>query len=318
MTQDRIFKRSSITKMLVAELIRTTHALPKGEEQYEAQTYLSPTGRTIAKVMVCGTAIEKEDVGKDSSHWRLRISEASGSVQIYAGMYQTEAAAVIAQLEVPCFVSVVGKMNIYEPEDGSHIVSIRPDSLTVIDGKTRDDFILDASLSLIRSVRKTDDETMKRVASIYGEKDDKETYMFVARQAIESLLPDTIPDARGDHRIGQPRTPNYKAGEDKDKESKQNTTSAPPPKHDSKSTKASPSSIQGKTDKLIDSGIQTVQEVVLEILKEKGTVKYEDLPELLKARNINPLMVDWTSAVRRIMDEGMCFEPKIGVLRYSA
>ncbi len=337
MSPDRTFKRSSVsvTKMLTAELTRTTHALPKGQEQYEAQTYLSPTGRTVAKATICGTAIEKEDVGKDSSLWRLRISDASGTVQIYAGMYQSEAAAVIAQLEIPCFVSVVGKLNIYEPEEGSHIVSIRPDSVTVVDGKTGDDFILDAALSLIRSVRKTDDETMKKVAGIYGEKDDKKTYLFVARQAIESLLPDHGA-VYHDNKAGEAITK-------QDKQESKQSQKAPdssPPKLDSKPepAEASPSlssayprksegkadkkkepmqESKGKTSKSIESSIKTVQEVILEILTEKGTVKYEDLPELLKTRGVNPLMVDWTSAVKRLMMEGQCCEPKIGVLRVT-
>lgn len=346
--ETKTFKRAGVTKIPIAELIRTTHALPKGSEQYEAQTYLSPAGRTIAKVMICGTAIEKEDVGKDSSLWRLRVADPSGTVQVYAGIYQTEAAAVIAQLDVPCFVSVVGKLNIYEPEDGSHIVSIRPDSVTVIDGKTRDDFILDAALSLIRSVRKMDDETMKKVVGIYGEKDDKETYIFVARQAIESLGLDLnvynqgrsynvhIGDMRNDDKAGEARTK-------QDKQESKQSQKAPdsvPPKLDSKlePAEASPSSSsaypgksegkadkkkepmqdsKGKTSKSIESSIKTVQEVILDILTEKGTVKYEDLPELLKARGVNPLMMDWTSAVKRLMNEGCCCEPKIGVLRVT-
>jgi len=307
MSQDRTFKRPSVTKIPIAELTRTTHALPRGPEQYDAQTYFSPTGRTISKVMICGTAIEKEDVGNDSSKWRVRISDPSGTVQVYASMYQPEAAAVTAQINIPCFVSVVGKLHIYEPEEGSHIVSIRPDSVTIIDGKTRDDFILDAALSLLRSVRKTSDETMKRVADIYGDKDDKDTYIFVARQAIESLLPDY---GAGDQN-------NNKAGEVK-QESKQSQKAPDSAPLDSKS-RTSPSSFQetDKTDKSIDSGIKTVQEVVLEILIEKGTVKYEDLPEILKDRGINPNMVDWTSAVKRLMNEGRCCEPKTGTLRVT-
>ena len=313
------FKRSSMTKIPIAELTRTTHALPKGTEQYETQTYLSPAGRTIAKVMICGTAIEKEDVGNDSSMWRVRISDPSGTVQIYAGMYQPEAAAVIAQLEIPCFVSVVGKLHIYEPEEGNHIVSIRPDSVTIIDGEARDDFILDAALSMLRSVRKTSGETMKKVVDIYGEKDDKDTYIFVARQAIESLLPDIhdVGDQSSNGKEINSRNENdNKAGEVK-QESKQSQKAPDSVPLDSK-PRTSPSSFQeSETDKSIDSGIKTVQEVVLEILIEKGTVKYEDLPEMLKARGINPNMVDWTSAVKRLMNEGRCCEPKTGTLRVT-
>ncbi len=70
-----------------------------------------------------------------------------------------------------------------------------------------------------------------------------------------------------------------------------------------------------KTGKSIDNAIQTVQEVVLELLKEKGSIKYEDIPDLLKEKGVNPNMVDWTSAVKRLMQEGYCCEPRLGVLR---
>jgi len=312
--ETKTFKRAGVTKIPIAELTRTAHALPKGEEQYEAQTYLSPTGRTIAKVMICGTAIEKDDVGKDSSMWRVRVADPSGSIQIYAGIYQPEAAAVIAQLDIPCFVAVVGKLHIYEPEDGGHIVSIRPDSVTNIDGKTRDDFVLDAALCLIRSVRKTTDDKMKEVANIYGEKDDKETYIFVARQAIESLLPDLSAYNQGrsyNVHIGDMRN------DDKDESKLGQKAPDPVPLFDSKPQTSPSSSQKIETDTSIDSGIKTIQEVILDILIEKKTVRYEDLPELLKAKGVNPNMVDWTSAVKRLMNEGRCFEPKIGILRVT-
>ena len=50
--------------------------------------------------------------------------------------------------------------------------------------------------------------------------------------------------------------------------------------------------------------------MILGILQEKRTIKYEDIPDLLKAREVNPNMVDWTSAVKRLMQEGYCCEPR--------
>lgn len=337
------FKRSSVTKMLIAELNRTTHALPKPEGQYEAQTYLSPTGRVVAKVMIAGTAIEKEDVGKDQPLWRLRIADPSGTTQVYAGgLYQPEAAQAIATLDLPAFVAVVGKLNLYEPEGagGNIIVSLRPDMVTVLsnkghDSKGRDDFLLDAAVSTVRSVRKTSDEKMKEAAAIYGDKDGKDAYIFVARQVLESLMPEP--------------NQNYKAGEDKsdakqDKpKPKQGGTTPPspaPPKLESglKPATSSPSSDQkrsapaypkqdkqkkepapakemGKVAREIDNSIKTVQEVVMQILQEEVQFKYADLPEMLKKKGVNPLMMDWESAVKRLMKEGYCCEPRQGIIR---
>ncbi len=318
MTQEnKQFKRSPVTKMLIAELTRTTHVLPRGEGQYEAQTYMTPTGRTIAKIIIAGAAIEKEDVGKDQTMWRLRISDPSGTIQVYAGTYQPEAVQVIAMLEIPSFVAVVGKMHLYQPEDGNVIVSIRSDSVTPIDGANRDSLILDASLSTLRSIRKTIDEKMKEVAGIYGEKDGKEAYILVARQAIEGLLESFSDSAPAQAHHEAEATLEEKPVPVKTSSSSPPPASAPayPGKADKKREKEKEKHESDKTGKSIDDSIQTVQEVVLGLLKEKGTVKYGDIPDFLKEKGVNPNMVDWTSAVKRLMQEGYCCEPRLGVLR---
>jgi len=344
---EKTFRRSSVTKMLIAELLRTTHDLPKGEEQYEAQTYLSPAGRTIAKVMIAGTATEKELLGEDNNLWRLRMSDPSGSIAVMAGQYQPDAAQIIAQMEVPCFVTVVGKLNVYEPEPGRHVVSIRPDTVTIVDGKTRDDFILDASIATAKAIRKTstDPELMKQVTEVYGESGDSpEAYLLMAQQAVESLLP-TFSAEKLDQNVPSVSPPDQAAEEavtktdDKVGEAAQEkqgvTTPAPPiiqapakappslsaEKPIQKRTGASaypgkgrPTSEPSKT-KDIRNDILTVQEVICSILQEKGTIVYEDLPELLRTKGVNPNMVDWTSAVIRLMQEGYCCEPRLGTLR---
>ena len=302
--ETRTFKRAPVTKILIAELFRTTHTLPRGEGQYEAQTYMTPTGRTISKVMIAGAAIEKEDVGKDQTMWRLRISDPSGTIQVYAGTYQPEAAQAIAGLEIPSFVAVVGKVHLYNPEDGSVIISIRPDSVTLIDVASRDSLILDASLSTLRSIRKTTDEKMAEVAGIYGEKDGKEAYILIARQAIEGLLESFQEKAE---KVSAPAQVEQKVVTE--------SVSPHPKTEKGKEKKNAPEKEHDKTDTSIGDAIQTVQEVILEILQEKGTIKYEDIPDLLKAREVNPNMVDWTSAVKRLMQEGYCCEPRIGTLR---
>jgi RPA family protein len=317
MSETRTFKRAPVTKILIAEAVRTTHDLPRGEGQYEAQTYMTPTGRTISKVMIAGVAVEKEDVGKDQSMWRLRVSDPSGAMHVFAGTYQPEGAQTISQLEIPAFVAVVGKLNLYKPEEGSVIVSLRPDSVTLIDGASRDSLILDASLSTLRSIRKITDEKMKEIACIYGEKDGKEAYILVARQAIESLL-ESVSEKTGAPAQVHDET---REANPEEKPVAKAPSSPPPPltspgKADKKKEKEKKKETEKEQDKTgIDDAIQTVQEVILGLLQEKGTIKYQDIPEMLKDKGVNPNMVDWTSAVKRLMQEGMCCEPRLGTLR---
>ncbi|MDP2755441.1 MAG: hypothetical protein Q8P40_13770, partial [Nitrospirota bacterium] len=236
----------------------------------------------------------------------------------------------------PCYVAIVGKLNIYEPEPGSHIISIRPDSVTVIDGKTRDDLILDAALSTTRSIMKTmeNPEIMRMVAEAYEGGHDKGAYMLVAQQAMESLLttfsaekldqnvpsapvkePETaVTKTDSDDKAGEDKKP--PAGDKKKPDKKEIKESpASPPETKEKPAKSSSSYSPITKVGTIENGIKTIKEVVLEVLKEKREVKYEDIPDLLRNKGINPNMMDWESAVKRLMNEGLCCEPRLGKLK---
>jgi RPA family protein len=52
----------------------------------------------------------------------------------------------IARVEPPAFVAVVGKPNVFEAPDGGGVyVSLRAESVTVVDRETRDLWVLDAA-----------------------------------------------------------------------------------------------------------------------------------------------------------------------------
>ena len=69
----------------------------------------------------------------------------TGSILIYAGQYQPEAAQVLAGLETPCFVAVVGKPNLYQTDDGNIIISLRAESISQANESTRNQWILDTA-----------------------------------------------------------------------------------------------------------------------------------------------------------------------------
>jgi RPA family protein len=92
-----------------------------------------------------GTLIEKDDIGGDTEYWRGRMVDPTGSILIYAGQYQPEAAQILAGLETPCFVAVVGKPNLYQTDDGNIIISLRAESISLANESTRNRWILDTA-----------------------------------------------------------------------------------------------------------------------------------------------------------------------------
>lgn len=316
MTQD--FKRASVTKMLIAEAGRITQALEKGEGQYETQTYLSPTGRVVAKVLLAGTAVEKEDLGKDESIWRIRVVDPTGSIMVMAGKFQPEAAQILAGLEIPSFVMVKGKLNVYEPEPDSRIISIRPDSVTVITGTDRDALILDAALSTVRSIKKADPEIMKKVIDTY-EKYDLEAYELMSKQAIESLLPVTAPDLHMKSDKPAPEKaekPFVRIDENiNDNVGEKKNSNPPEPSSPSSHKDKGKSKGKSKASDAIEISIMSIKEVIMEIITEQKSLAYDDIPMLLTQKGVSPIMIDWESAVKKMISERVILKTETGTLR---
>ncbi len=148
------FKRTPTIKMLAKEVMDTIVELHHGQkDSYQPTIYLSPTGAEANRVLIAGTAVEKEDVGSDSSFWRVRIADPTGAVFVYAGQYQPEAAKAIQVLEVPSFVIVSGKLSHYTPEQGGDtIASVRAESIATATPELRDHALSDIANHTVRRI----------------------------------------------------------------------------------------------------------------------------------------------------------------------
>jgi hypothetical protein len=110
----------------------------ESEDQYSPQYLLTPTGAKCNRVFIVGTLTEKSDIGSDSEYWRGRVTDPTGTFIIYAGQYTPEAAQALADIEVPSFVSVIGKPSSFKSQDGSILVNVRPEVIIPVDSDTRD------------------------------------------------------------------------------------------------------------------------------------------------------------------------------------
>jgi len=141
------FSREVARRIFAEELRDSNYAFREGEgeNQYAPQYLLTPTGARCNRVFIVGTLTEKDDIGTDTENWKGRLVDPTGSIIIYAGQYQPEAAQTLSGIEPPAFVAVVGKPNLYEPEEGNVIVSIRAEAVQKVDEATRNRWILDAA-----------------------------------------------------------------------------------------------------------------------------------------------------------------------------
>lgn len=141
------FSREVAKRIFAEELKSSNYSFRDGEDQHQyAPSYLlTPTGAKCNRVFIVGTLTEKDDIGSDTEYWRGRVVDPTGSILIYAGQYQPEAAQILACMEAPSYVAVVGKPNLYQTDDGNIIISLRAESISRVDENTRNQWIIDTA-----------------------------------------------------------------------------------------------------------------------------------------------------------------------------
>ncbi|MDF0591701.1 hypothetical protein [Candidatus Methanocrinis natronophilus] len=139
------FAREVARRIFASELRDSDLSFRENEEQYAPLYLITPTGARCNRVLVMGTLTEKDNLGDDVEYWRGRVADPTGSIFVYAGQYQPEAAQTLAATEPPAFVAVVGKPSVYETEDGKRLISVRAESVRRVDSDTRDRWVLETA-----------------------------------------------------------------------------------------------------------------------------------------------------------------------------
>ncbi len=149
--------REVARRVFATEFNDATYTFKESEDDRAPVYSLLPTGQRANRVFVAGTLTETEDVGDDSEYWRGRIVDPTGTFFTYAGQYQPEAVAVLREAETPAYVTIVGKPRTYETDDGDVNVSLRPESISVVDGSTRDRWVVEAANLTLERIENFDD-----------------------------------------------------------------------------------------------------------------------------------------------------------------
>ena len=137
--------REVARRAFATEFNDATYTFKESDDDRAPVYSLLPTGQRANRVFVAGTLTETEDVGNDSEYWRGRIVDPTGTFFTYAGQYQPEATSVLREAETPAYVTVVGKPRTYETDEGDVNVSLRPESISVVDDATRNRWVVETA-----------------------------------------------------------------------------------------------------------------------------------------------------------------------------
>jgi RPA family protein len=150
---DGAFEREPARRVFASELRECRYQFRDGEDEKSPTFVLLPTGERCNRIFLVGTLTEKQRQGDQNIFYRGRVVDPSGTFFVMAGSYQPEAMQQIAKIDTPAFVAVIGKPNLYQAPDGAFLVSVRVESITVVDKETRDLWVLDTAA---RTLDRTD------------------------------------------------------------------------------------------------------------------------------------------------------------------
>jgi RPA family protein len=147
--RDGGFEREPARRVFAGELRECRYQFRDGDDEKSPTFVLLPSGQRCNRVFLVGTLTEKQRQGDQNIFYRGRVVDPTGTFFVMAGSYQPEAMQQLAKIDTPAFVAVVGKPNIYQTPDGAYLVSVRVESITIVDRETRDLWVLDAAHSTL-------------------------------------------------------------------------------------------------------------------------------------------------------------------------
>ncbi|MFD1598054.1 RPA family protein [Halobellus rarus] len=188
MSANEIPSREVARRVFADEFNDAAFTFKESDDDRAPVYLLLPTGAKANRVFFVGTLTEKDDVGEDNEYWRGRIVDPTGTFFVYAGQYQPEAASTLRDLEPPAYVAVVGKPRTYETDDGNVNVSVRPESIQVVDAATRDRWVVETAERTLDRIDAFDDEGNEYARMAREEYDlPIDRYTESAVSALESL-----------------------------------------------------------------------------------------------------------------------------------
>lgn len=115
----------------------------KGEGEMAPSYIVTPLGAKVNRLFIIGVLTDVENISEGGDLVRAHVSDPTGVFTLYSGSYQKEVTDVLANIDAPAFVAIVGKVRTYTPEEGTMYVSIRPERIMEVDANTRDKWILE-------------------------------------------------------------------------------------------------------------------------------------------------------------------------------
>ena len=206
--QDRA-RREVAQRIYAAEFNQAKHTFKESGDR-SPSFVISPYGAKVNRLLAVGVLTSVEAAGQSAGNYKAQIVDPTGTFYLWAGQFEPEAAAQLADIHPPAIVAVVGKSRARETDTGATYVSIRPETIRVVNKSDRDAWVIETAkhtmlrLDAMREALKLEAPSAEKLVELgfpkevsegivkaiehYG-KPQLEQQTQLIRDALETLMP---------------------------------------------------------------------------------------------------------------------------------
>jgi len=289
----------------------------KGEGEMTPSYIITPLGAKVNRVFIIGVLTDVENVSEDGNLVRAHISDPTGVFTLYSGSYQKDITDSLANIEVPTFIAVIGKVRTYSPEEGTMFVSIRPEKIMEVSADIRDKWIIETckntksrieALVEAMQMNQSSEFDLKKlgfsrelsegiVVALKNYQDiDLNKYISLIQESLQYLRPNA--------------DTNQQIIKDKDEHIEKTSENVVEKKQETSLDKTK------KEDTTEDTKSADTEKKVLDIIKEvegEDGALWDAITDKCEKENINKELVE--EALTSLMDKGLIYEPVLGTIK---
>ncbi|HDI23683.1 MAG TPA: hypothetical protein ENF40_00485 [Thermoplasmatales archaeon] len=266
----------------------SSSAVIRGSGERSPSYVITPLGAKVNRLFVVGVLTDVESLAGENELIRAHVSDPTGVYTLYSGQFQPEVTATLLNVDTPSFIAFVGKVRIFEPEEGVLYLSVRPESVYEVNSSARDRWILETCRNTWERINAMREALSLSKASVYDltklgysrdlaegvtkavefyKNIDLNKYLDILEEALSYLIPEE---------------------------------------------KEVPKEVEEKDEREMDEIENTVLEVIKEIEGDKGA-QWDNIIEKCSQMGIDRDVVE--EAISSLLDKGLIYEPVLGTIK---
>ena len=266
----------------------SSSAVIRGSGERSPSYVITPLRAKVNRLFVVGVLTDVESLAGENELIRAHVSDPTGVYTLYSGQFQPEVTATLLNVDTPSFIAFVGKVRIFEPEEGILYLSVRPESVYEVNSSARDRWILETCRNTWERINAMREALSLSKASVYDltklgysrdlaegvikavefyKNIDLNKYLDILEEALSYLIPEE---------------------------------------------KEVPKEVEEKDEREMDEIENTVLEVIKEIEGDKGA-QWDNIIEKCSQMGIDRDVVE--EAISSLLDKGLIYEPVLGTIK---